>query len=66
MAPTIWLVTGTTSGIGAALIDHIVARGDKLLHQVEKLSSDSVITSPTMLRFSTLISPPDLPISPPK
>lgn len=31
MAPLIWLVTGTTSGIGAALVEHIVSRGDKVI-----------------------------------
>ncbi|KAK3376907.1 hypothetical protein B0T24DRAFT_232582 [Lasiosphaeria ovina] len=31
MAPLVWLVTGTTSGIGRALIEHIVARGDKVI-----------------------------------
>lgn len=31
MAPLVWLVTGTTSGIGAALIKHIVERGDKVI-----------------------------------
>ena len=31
MAPLIWLITGTTSGIGAALVDHVVARGDKVI-----------------------------------
>ncbi len=31
MAPLVWLVTGTTSGIGAALIDQIVSRGDKVI-----------------------------------
>jgi NAD(P)-dependent dehydrogenase (short-subunit alcohol dehydrogenase family) len=31
MAPLIWLVTGTTSGIGAALVAHIVERGDKVI-----------------------------------
>ncbi|KAK3385403.1 hypothetical protein B0H63DRAFT_472862 [Podospora didyma] len=31
MAPLIWLVTGTTSGIGKALIEHIVSRGDKVI-----------------------------------
>jgi NADP-dependent 3-hydroxy acid dehydrogenase YdfG len=31
MAPIIFLVTGTTSGIGAALVDQIVARGDKVI-----------------------------------
>ncbi|KAB5559599.1 hypothetical protein GE09DRAFT_61442 [Coniochaeta sp. 2T2.1] len=27
----VWLVTGTTSGIGAALVKHIVERGDKVI-----------------------------------
>jgi NADP-dependent 3-hydroxy acid dehydrogenase YdfG len=31
MAPLVWLVTGTTSGIGAALVGHIIARGDKVI-----------------------------------
>ncbi|KAL5353620.1 hypothetical protein ACLOAV_001657 [Pseudogymnoascus australis] len=31
MAPLIWLVTGSTSGIGAALVEKIVARGDKVI-----------------------------------
>ncbi|KAH7178961.1 uncharacterized protein B0J16DRAFT_357177 [Fusarium flagelliforme] len=31
MAPLVWLVTGTTSGIGAALVNQIVARGDKVI-----------------------------------
>ena len=31
MAPLVWLVTGTTSGIGAALVDSIAARGDKVI-----------------------------------
>ncbi|KAH0542441.1 hypothetical protein FGG08_003196 [Glutinoglossum americanum] len=31
MAPLVWLVTGTTSGIGAALVDHIIARGDRVI-----------------------------------
>jgi NADP-dependent 3-hydroxy acid dehydrogenase YdfG len=31
MAPQVFLVTGTTSGIGAALVDHIAARGDKVI-----------------------------------
>ncbi|KAI5465287.1 hypothetical protein BGZ63DRAFT_460084 [Mariannaea sp. PMI_226] len=31
MAPLVWLVTGTTSGIGAALVQEITARGDKVI-----------------------------------
>ena len=37
MAPIVWFVTGTTSGIGAALIDHIVARGDKVIASGRKV-----------------------------
>ncbi|KAH6898036.1 hypothetical protein B0T10DRAFT_601081 [Thelonectria olida] len=49
MAPLVWLVTGTTSGIGAALVQHIAARGDKVIATGRKaeqrlghLKSDSV------------------------
>ncbi|EHK18536.1 uncharacterized protein TRIVIDRAFT_47359 [Trichoderma virens Gv29-8] len=31
MPQTVWLVTGTTSGIGAALVNHIISRGDKVI-----------------------------------
>lgn len=31
MTSLVWLVTGTTSGIGAALITHIIARGDRVI-----------------------------------
>lgn len=31
MPQTVWLVTGTTSGIGAALVDCIISRGDKII-----------------------------------
>ncbi|KAK0649029.1 hypothetical protein B0T16DRAFT_409311 [Cercophora newfieldiana] len=31
MAPLVWLVTGATSGIGKAVIQEIVARGDKVI-----------------------------------
>lgn len=37
MAPLIWLVTGSTSGIGLALIDQIVARGDKVIASGRKV-----------------------------
>ncbi|KAF5986769.1 ketoreductase [Fusarium bulbicola] len=49
MAPLVWLVTGTTSGIGAALANEIVARGDKVIASGRKanqklghLKSDNV------------------------
>ena len=31
MAPLVWLVTGSTSGIGAALVQGIAGRGDKVI-----------------------------------
>jgi NADP-dependent 3-hydroxy acid dehydrogenase YdfG len=37
MAPLVWLVTGATSGIGAALIKHIVERGDKVIASGRKV-----------------------------
>jgi NADP-dependent 3-hydroxy acid dehydrogenase YdfG len=37
MAPLVWLVTGSTSGIGAALIEHIVSRGDKVIASGRKV-----------------------------
>lgn len=39
MAPLIWLVTGSTSGIGAALIEHLLARGDKVIASGRKVES---------------------------
>ena len=49
MAPLVWLITGTTSGIGAALLDHIIAHGDQVIasgRNVEKrlghLKSDNL------------------------
>lgn len=49
MPQTVWFVTGTTSGIGAALVNHIISRGDKIIasgRKVEKklghLKSDNV------------------------
>ncbi|KFX95918.1 hypothetical protein O988_05559 [Pseudogymnoascus sp. VKM F-3808] len=37
MAPLVWLVTGSTSGIGSALIEKIVARGDKVVASGRKV-----------------------------
>jgi NADP-dependent 3-hydroxy acid dehydrogenase YdfG len=37
MAPLVWLVTGSTSGIGAALIEHIIARGDSVIASGRKV-----------------------------
>jgi NADP-dependent 3-hydroxy acid dehydrogenase YdfG len=49
MAPLVWLVTGTTSGIGAALVNEIIARGDKAIasgrkadQRLSHLKSDNV------------------------
>jgi len=37
MAPLVWLVTGATSGIGAAIVNEIVARGDKVIASGRKI-----------------------------
>lgn len=37
MAPLVFLVTGSTSGIGAALVDHILSRGDKVIASGRKV-----------------------------
>ncbi|KAK3346604.1 hypothetical protein B0T25DRAFT_552410 [Lasiosphaeria hispida] len=37
MAPLVWLVTGTTSGIGRAVVEEIVARGDKVIASGRKV-----------------------------
>ncbi|KAK3313162.1 hypothetical protein B0H66DRAFT_387478 [Apodospora peruviana] len=37
MAPLIWLVTGTTSGIGRSLVEHIISRGDKVIASGRKV-----------------------------
>ncbi|CAG9989101.1 unnamed protein product [Clonostachys byssicola] len=48
MAPLVWLVTGASAGIGAALVDEIVRRGDKVIaanRQVDQMAdraSDNV------------------------
>jgi NADP-dependent 3-hydroxy acid dehydrogenase YdfG len=41
MAPLVWLVTGASAGIGAALVDEIVRRGDKVIaanRQVDQMA----------------------------
>ena len=37
MAPLVWLVTGSTSGIGLALAKHITSRGDKIIASGRKV-----------------------------
>lgn len=37
MAPLVWLVTGSTSGIGRSLVQYIVARGDKVIASGRKV-----------------------------
>ncbi|KAL7809340.1 hypothetical protein V8C44DRAFT_144649 [Trichoderma aethiopicum] len=37
MAPQVFLVTGSTSGIGAALVEHILTRGDKVIATGRKI-----------------------------
>lgn len=31
MSPQVWLVTGATSGIGAAIVDYALSQGDKVI-----------------------------------
>lgn len=41
MAPLVWLVTGASAGIGAALVEEIVRRGDKVIaanRQVDQMA----------------------------
>ncbi|KAK3944546.1 3-oxoacyl-reductase [Diplogelasinospora grovesii] len=40
MAPRVWLVTGTTSGIGLSLITYIVSRGDKVIASGRNVESN--------------------------
>ncbi|KFA68326.1 hypothetical protein S40285_09395 [Stachybotrys chlorohalonatus IBT 40285] len=48
MAPLVWLVTGASAGIGAALVEEIVRRGDKVIaanrqiHQMADRASENV------------------------
>ncbi|KAH8648543.1 hypothetical protein BX600DRAFT_475428 [Xylariales sp. PMI_506] len=49
MAPLVWLVTATTSGLGASVVEAIVARGDKVIatgrnaeQRLAHLKSDNV------------------------
>ncbi|KAM0430445.1 hypothetical protein ACHAPT_005792 [Fusarium lateritium] len=49
MTQLIWLVTATTSGLGTALVEHLVARGDKVIatgrratERLSHLKSDNV------------------------
>jgi NADP-dependent 3-hydroxy acid dehydrogenase YdfG len=37
MTSLIWLVTGATSGIGAALVEHIISRGDRVIASGRKV-----------------------------
>jgi len=44
MAPLVWLVTGASAGIGAALVEEIVRRGDKVIaanRQVDQMADRS-------------------------
>ncbi|KAH7348513.1 short-chain oxidoreductase [Rhexocercosporidium sp. MPI-PUGE-AT-0058] len=47
MAPLVWLITGTSSGIGLALAQAVLARGDHVIATARD------ITSPTLLPLQT-------------
>ncbi|KAM7191699.1 hypothetical protein V8F20_009176 [Naviculisporaceae sp. PSN 640] len=38
-SPLVWLVTGSTSGIGLALVNHIISRGDKVIASGRKIEA---------------------------
>jgi NADP-dependent 3-hydroxy acid dehydrogenase YdfG len=65
MAPLVWLVTGSTSGIGAALANEIVARGDKVIasgRQVERKLSHLKSDSFALLELDTATGLPEVEI----
>lgn len=42
MATRTWLVTGATSGLGYALVEHILAQGDKVIASGRKVAQKLV------------------------
>ena len=41
MPPQVWLITGTTSGFGAAFVKTLLARGDKVIATARNISKIS-------------------------
>lgn len=42
MAPLVWLITGTSSGFGAAMVNDVLKRGDRVIataRNVDKIAS---------------------------
>jgi NADP-dependent 3-hydroxy acid dehydrogenase YdfG len=65
MSPLVWLVTGSTSGIGAALINQIVARGDKVIasgRKVEQRLSHLKSENLSLLELDITADPADIDI----
>ncbi|KAK0611793.1 hypothetical protein B0T14DRAFT_489030 [Immersiella caudata] len=59
MAPLVWLVTGATSGIGKAVIQEIVSRGDKVIATGRNVESRlASLKSPTLALLELDITAP--------
>lgn len=58
--PLVWLVTGSTSGIGLSLVQHIISRGDKVIATGRKVESrlSHLKTSPSIALLELDITSP--------
>ncbi|KAH7067879.1 oxidoreductase,short chain dehydrogenase-like protein [Paraphoma chrysanthemicola] len=62
MAPQVWLITGTTSGFGAAFVHSLLARGDKVIATARNLSKISNLkqAGASTLQLDVTSSPAEL------
>jgi NAD(P)-dependent dehydrogenase (short-subunit alcohol dehydrogenase family) len=62
MAPRVWLITGTTSGFGAAFVHSLLARGDKVIATARNLSKISNLkqAGASTLQLDVTSSPAEL------